>query len=172
MNISSFVVLAAMVVSQPTAADELPLALVHAKSSPLKVSRVVRENDLFAEFKGTIWVTGSLIVEWYGNDKSEPEYLLVPDRESKKRLPHFARYSVRWIGITNGEEAFQRAGGNIVAVRGNSGDAKFSKITGSFEISNYVVGVECDSPWARAVIVRSDIPNQSLVAGLNSPERC
>ena len=117
-------------------------------------------------------MTGSLIVEWYGKDDSRPEYLLVPNHESQKRLPHFARYGVRWIDVTNGEDAFQRAGGALVAVRGTKDGILFAKITGSFEISNYVVGVECDSPWARAVILITDIPNQALVASLNSPERC
>lgn len=172
MNRIPLVLLTLLVTSLSTVADESPIALVHAKNSPLTVSKVVRKNGLFAEFKGKIWVTGSLIVEWYGNNDSKPEYLLIPDEKSKIHLPHFSRYRVQWIDVSNGEEAFQRAGGSLIAVRGNEDGVRFIKITGSFEISNYVVGVDCDSPWARAVVLRTDIPNQALVASLNPPERC
>jgi hypothetical protein len=161
---------ALLLILQSAIADQLPL--VHTESLPLKISRIVRKDDLFAEFKGTIWVTGSLIVERRGSGNDEPEDLLIPDQASRKRLPHFARYGVQWIDVTNGKDAFQRADGAIVAVRGTDQEVRFEKITGAFKISNYVVGVKCDSPWARAIILQVNISNQNLVAALNSPERC
>ena len=156
--------------SQCVAAEQLPL--VHAKTSPLVLTRVERTNGIYAEFRGRIWVTGTLLAEWYGDNADQPEYLLIPDLKSSKRLPHFARYGVRWVEVVNGKDAFGRAGGTRVAVRHSEGEIRTLKITGSFEVSNYVVGVDCDSPWARAVVVRVNMPDQRLVAALNSPERC
>jgi len=166
----SLILVASLLTSQIAAAAQL--TLVHAKSSPLKLARIERTNDLFAEFKGNIWVTGTLIAESHGEGNAGTEYLLVPDRDSRGRLPHFYRYGVQWINVINGQDAFQRAGGTTVAVRKTEDEVRFAKITGSFQISNYIVGVECDAPWARAVIVKVDIPDQRLVATLNSPDRC
>jgi hypothetical protein len=123
-----------------------------------------------------MWVTGTLVAEWPSAIDpaaiKTPDYVLIPDSRSAKILPHFTNYRVQWIEIQNGLDALQMAAGTDTSQRLVTRNARVVKITGLFLIERYVVGVECDTPWARAIVVNVKIPDQGLVAFLDRPETC
>lgn len=147
------------------------LRLIQPKAATLKVAKIDYSSGPVAEFKGRMWVTGTLVVKWGGEKSVEPEYLLIPDHQSRQRLPHFVRYGVTWIEVKNGVEALSMARGADFARRASEWQKETVKLTGAFEIDSYVVGVECDAPWARASVARVNIPKQQLAA-LSGPEGC
>lgn len=155
--------------------------LVHAKGAGLTlISRKLDE----AKFSGQAWVTGTLVGRWPAGAGAvaykAPEYLLVPDAASSAKLPYFVlreppyfnSYRVRTIEIQNGETALrlalgQKAAGSLVHRRVNA-----IRASGAFLIKEYSVGVECDAPWARALVVKAKIPDRVVQAHLRVPEGC
>lgn len=161
-------------------AEEEISKLIQPKGSGLTVSKIQRDDGLLAEFNGQVWVTGTLIAEWLGGIGNIYEYVLIPDATSIKRLPYFTikdpphilSYQVRTIDIQNGPEALIMAVGSEKAERLINRHMKVLKVTGSFLLERYSVGVECDAPWARATIVKTKVPNPDNVARLEIPEGC
>ena len=159
-----------------SAVAEHKIALVQPKTTDLVVAKVVRENDLYAEFRGTTRITGTLVAEWAGGRKNlnykEPDYSLVPDAESINQLPHFSGYRVRFIEIQNGREALTLAAGNAVSNRLLERKISRATVTGVFDVSNFAVGIECDASWAKATLVSARIPNPKYAAKLPPIETC
>lgn len=109
----------------------------------------------------------------------EPDYLLVPDRGSIDQLPYFMlseppyfnQYKVRSIELLNGVEALRIAAGEERVRRLLQRRVNHVRVNGRFLIDQYVVGVECDAPWAKALLVKAELPEQ--VANYNAvPEGC
>jgi hypothetical protein len=72
--------------------------------------------------------------------------------------PHLLRYKVRSIWLINGVEALRLAAGEIQVRRLLERRVNHIRTSGQFLIESYVVGVECDAPWAKAVLVRAQLP--------------
>jgi hypothetical protein len=161
----------ALAISSSAIADSR-IPLVQPKASPLKLASVTTKEQHEATFSGEIWVTGTLYAEWYGRSKPTVEYKLIPDTKSRKMLPHFARYGVTWVGITNGQAALQMAVPPATFQRVTDRQVKLFKVTGAWKIDSYTVGIECDAPYAYATVLAADIPDQSLVASINRPHTC
>jgi hypothetical protein len=163
---------------------ESPQVLVQPKGSSLKLAKLERDTDLVAAFDGQISVTGALIARWIraggAGVQNIPEILLVPDPKSRNVLPYFKikdpphvlTYKVRIIEIQNGPEALRMAVGAEKAERLIKGTVKTLKVTGSFILEKYSVGVECDAPWARAVVAKANVPDPFKIASAKIPEGC
>ena len=158
--------------------------LVQPRGTELKLIQLQRQNDLFAKFAGQVWVTGTFVGRWSAGannmaDKS-PDYLLVPDAASISKLPYFLlkeppyfnSYKVKTIDLQNGEAALRIAVPEKDAklLLGRKVDSV--QTTGRFLVEAYVVGVECDAPWARAVLVKAELPEQAVAVHGKVPEGC
>jgi hypothetical protein len=168
--------IAALVVAMGTASAERMIALVQPKENSLVLYRIERKNDLFAKYKGRTEVSGTLVAEWVGGKDNlgykEPVYSLVLDAASARRLPHFSGYSVRSIELMNGREALQLSAGRSKANLLLKRKVTQVKVTGSFVIRDYTVGVECDWPWATAILISAHIPDRNFAAVVGPTESC
>ncbi|MBX9660286.1 MAG: hypothetical protein K2X00_17140 [Nitrospiraceae bacterium] len=143
-----------------------------------------REDDLFAKFSGQTWVTGTVVGRWPAGAKNTaykaPEYMLVPDARSVAKLPYFQlkdpsyfnKYRVQVIDLQNGESAIRMAVGAEKAERLLMRKTNVVRATGKFLIESFVVGVECDAPWARGILVKAEVPTQIAAIHQAVPERC
>lgn len=155
-----------------TQADGAATRLVQPKGSELKLIELKNRDELSASFSGQVWVTGTFYGRWPAGDgavaNTTPEYVLLPDSASKSALPHFvikappqvSSYKVRSIEIENGEEALRLAVGDVEVQRLKDRKTNSVRATGRFQIHSFVVGVECDAPWASAKVSRVDIPGK------------
>lgn len=171
-----FVATLLLTLAAAVTATEYRIALVQPKETPLVLAKIVRERDLYAEYRGEVEVSGTLLAEWPdGKDNrnyKEPDYWLVPDASSAARLPHFARYGVRQIELKNGAVALRLAVGDAKAESLLNRKVARVKASGSFLVRDYSVGVECDAPWAKATMVSATIPDQGYAAVLRPIETC
>jgi hypothetical protein len=166
------VLLAAFVTSVACLADGATTKLIQPTGSELKLVELKTKDDLFAKFSGKVWVTGTFYGRWPAGAAAlaheTPEYVVLPDRASKAALPHFViksppyenSYKVRSIEIENEEDALRLAVGNAAAQRLLDRKTDSVRATGRFQIESLVVGVECDAPWAKAKVVRVDLPEK------------
>jgi hypothetical protein len=164
------------------AGERLPL--VQPANSGLVLAKLVRQNDLSATFSGEVRVSGTFMGIWpegaTNKNYTEPDYLFVPDKESSNRLPHFALrepphahdYKVNWVTITNGRDALKQAAGSERVARLLQRRVNHVRVTGAFVIGEFVVGVECDAPWARAKLLAAELPDQVAVKHSARPETC
>lgn len=155
---------------------EHKIALVQPKENSLVLAKVERRIDLFAEFKGRTNISGTLVAEWVGGKDNfnykEPNYSLVPDAGSIRRLPHFSGYHVRFIEINNGPAALALAAGRDKTDLLLERKIARVKVTGSFVVDKYIVGVECDASWAKATLIFANVPNRDFAAILQPIETC
>ncbi len=166
------------------AADDQRMRLVQLKQAQLVLMKLVRKDDLFAKFSGQVWVSGTVIGRWpegaTNMDYKEPEYILVPDEASRVGLPYFVlrdppyfnRYMVRTITLLNGREALRKAVGERQAQRLYEKRVNHVRATGRFLIDQYIVGVECDAPWATGNLVDVESPERVASEYLQVPEGC
>ena len=166
------VLMALACTSVASQADGATTRLVQPKGSELKLVLLKNNNELSASFSGQVWVTGTFHGRWPAGAGAlaytSPEYVLLPDSASKSALPHFVikdpphvlSYKVRSIEIENGEEALRLAVGDAGAQRLIDRKANSVRATGRFQIHSLVVGVECDAPWAKAKVLRVEIPEK------------
>jgi hypothetical protein len=164
------------------AGERLPL--VQPTDSGLVLAKLVRQRDLSATFSGESRVSGTFMGFWPGgatNRKhNEPDYLFIPDKQTSNRLPHFALreapyahdYKVRWVTVTNGQAALKQAAGSDRVAKLLQRRVNHVRITGFFVIGEFVVGVECDAPWARAKLFTAELPDQVAVKHAFPPETC
>ncbi len=102
-----------------------------------------------------IWPEGAT-----NRNYKEPDFLFIPDRESSNRLPHFAlrappyshSYRVRSVVITNGQAALTQVAGEERLAKLLQRRVSHVRVTGFFVLGEFVVGVECDAPWAGEVV--------------------
>jgi hypothetical protein len=182
--ISTLIALLVFVGATASAADDQRMRLIQPKGSELVLRQLVRSNDLFAKFTGQVWISGTVIGRWpdgaTNKNYKEPDYLLIPDRKSIAMLPHFVlreppyfnRYSVRSITLLNGPHALRESVGEEQSRRLHERRVNHVRATGRFLIEQYVVGVECDAPWAKAVLLKAELPEQAATLHLAVPEGC
>lgn len=163
--------------------DTIRLVQPIATLGELQVTEL-KNNESFAKLKGQVWVTGTFIAQWPAGASAmqaePPEYILVPDRSSRSRLPYFNlssptfkhAYKVTTIDLQNGEEALRIAFPSAEVQRLLGRKVESVRLTGRFLIAEYEVGVECDAPWAHAVLLKTNIPTQVAQIHLKLPERC
>jgi hypothetical protein len=174
---------AVLTIQFATAADQY-MRLVRPTGASIKLVQLQQQNDLSAKFEGQLWVTGTFIAVWPGGAKAmaykEPDYMLVPDAASVAKLPHFVlhtpkqviRYKVKAIDLQNGEAALRMTILGVQADRLLNREIDSVRATGRFLVDSYVVGVECDAPWARGVLIKTDLPKKEVLAHRSGPERC
>ena len=150
----------------------------------LKLTELQNKDDLFAKFSGETWVNGTFVARWPGGAAAKayktPDYLLVPNSASISKLPYFVisdptfknSYKIRVIEILNGEDALRLAFKNEAVTKILERKTNSVRVTGRFLIQGYVVGVECDAPWARANIVKADLPDQLALVHRKVEEGC
>ena len=160
------------------------LTLVQPKNSGLSLVKVNKENDLFAKFSGQVRVGGTFMGVWpegaTNRNYKVPDYLFVPDMESSAQLPHFVlreppyfnSYRVTSVTVTNGLEALKEAAGADHVVRLLQRRINHVRVTGYFIIEDFVVGVECDAPWARAKLLKAELPEQVAIKHAFAPAGC
>lgn len=155
-----------------------------ATASDLKLTELKNKDDLLAKFSGQTWVTGTFVVRWPAGAGATayktPDYVLVPDPAAISILPHFRiidppfkhSYKVKDIEIQNGAVALRLAFTEATAKKILERKANSIRVTGRFLIESYEVGVECDAPWARASLVKADLPDQLAVVHRKVEEGC
>ena len=167
-------------------ADDKARRLIQPKSttSDLTLTKLEDKGDLFAKFQGQTWVSGTFVVRWPAGASAiaykTPDYLLVPDTASSSKLPYFVisdstyinSYKVKTIEILNGEEALRLAFTDEAVRRILGRKTNSVRVTGRFEIGSFVVGVECDSPWARAELLKAELPDQLAVVHRKVQDGC
>ncbi|HET9821641.1 MAG TPA: hypothetical protein VFQ16_07430 [Burkholderiaceae bacterium] len=178
----AFIVLALASVLAHAAGERL--TLIQPKDSGLSLVKVNTKNDLFAEFIGQVRLSGTFMGVWpegaTNRNYKEPDFLFVPDRKSADQLPHFVlrappyfnSYRVRSVTVTNGLEALKDAAGNDRVLKLLQRRVNHVRVTGYFVIENFVVGVECDAPWARAKLLSAELPDQLAIAHAFAPSGC
>jgi hypothetical protein len=165
------------------ASAETGLVVVRPEKSPLKLAAVT-DHGLTARFSGAITIDGVFVARWAAPDdeKNADELLfsLYPTAEFKRSLPHFANppsSSYRWsyepgvIDVANAEATLRKLVGRDRAERLLKRKIERIELVGSFKISAYEVGVECDSPWARAEIDRY-LPVKRVITANTDVARC
>jgi hypothetical protein len=169
----AFVALVALTLflsGQAWAAESLALQLP-AKTN-LKLAKLQKREHI-ASFIGTAEIAGRLVAQWVPDiDQTEPnkqEFRIYVDDSAAKALPAFEGYPVRKIDIENGLEALRKAVtpqayGDFVSKK-----ALLVEATAVFRIKSYVVGVECDAQWARAVVI--DVTRPELLTLARDPVR-
>ena len=178
------VAIAAVVTIPFATATDQYMRLVRPAGAGIKLVQLQQQNDRSAKFEGQVWVAGTFIAVWPAGAKEmaykEPDYLLVPNSASIAKLPHFVlhtpkrliSYKVKVIDLQNGEAALRMTFPEIEADRLLKREIDSVRVTGRFLVDSYVVGVECDAPWARAVLLKTDLPKKVVLAHNSEPERC
>jgi hypothetical protein len=155
---------------QAWAADSLALQLPSKTS--LKLAKLQKREHI-ASFLGTAEVAGRLVAQWVPDiDQTEPtkqEFRIYVDESVAKTLPAFEGYPVRKIDIENGLEALRKAVSPQAYGDFMRKKALLVEATAVFRINSYVVGVECDAQWARAVV--TDVTRPELLALARDPIR-
>jgi hypothetical protein len=181
---SAIVLVAFLGASLPADAAGERLTLIQPKNSGLVLVKVTRENDLFARFRGRIRVSGTFMGLWpegaTNRNYREPDFLFVPDRESSALLPHFVlreppyfnTYRVRSVTVTNGLDALNEAAGTERVAKLLQRRVNHVRVTGHFVLEEFVVGVECDAPWARAKLLKAELPEQVAIKHAFAPAGC
>ncbi len=145
-------------------------ALVNPQPSVFRPVDVRVQQGHFAKFTGVTRIDGTLYIDWSGVNPPIPEYRLIPTIRSSKNLPHFGGYRVTWIEPQDGSETLLGAVDAATYARVVSDKAKFN-VTGSWWVSDYEVGVECDAPYAHARIRFIKAPDVRA-ALTKRPETC
>jgi hypothetical protein len=153
-------------------------------ANDLKLAELKKKEGLLAKFSGQTWISGTFVVQWPAGASAmaykTPDYKLIPDSASTSKLPHFIisdppyknSYKVKDIDIQNGEEALRLTFSAELAKRILERKTDSIRVTGRFLIESYVVGVECDAPWANANLVKADLPDQLAKVHQKVPEGC
>jgi hypothetical protein len=161
-----------MIAITPFSAAAYDIQLFVPPGSPLAVTTADYHAPI-AHFRGQVWISGTLIGEWGADEDEEGkevlDYWLVPNESSLARLPYFGAYHVRTVDIPNGAEALRAAAGNAKLSLLVKRRTRRLEVTGTFLLRNYVVGVECDAPFASASIVKSHGPIE--LAAVRTSER-
>jgi hypothetical protein len=170
---SAFVAIVAVILAlagQSWAADTLALQLPDKTS--LKLVKLQKREHI-ASFEGTTAVAGRLVAQWVPDtDQTEPskqEFRIYVDERVARTLPAFEGYPVRKIDIENGLEALRKAVSQQAYRDFARKKTLLVEATAVFSIKSYVVGVECDAQWARAIITHVDRPE--LLAQTRDPIR-
>lgn len=180
----AFVLFALLLFAHTAESAEHPhMHLVHPKGTDLVLTDLDRSTDLHATFAGHAWVSGTVVGHWpegaTNMNYKEPEFVLVPDPESVATLPYFFlrkppyfnRYKVRSIELLNGPGALRIAAGDERVRKLLERRVNHVRVSGHFLIEQYVVGVECDAPWAKGVLTKAEFPRR--VAQYNAvPSGC
>jgi hypothetical protein len=160
------------------------LTLVQPKSSGLTLVKVTTENDLFAKFSGQARVSGTFMGVWpegaTNRNYKEPDFLFLPNKETSALLPHFVlrqppyfnSYRVRSITVTNGLGALNEAAGAEKVAKLLQRRVNHVRVTGHFVLEEFIVGVECDAPWARAKLLKAELPEQVAIKHAFAPTGC
>jgi hypothetical protein len=172
-----------LIASSLASASGESMHIVHPKGTQLKLVELKTNPDTLAKFTGQVWITGTFIGRWPAGETNNayktPDYFLVPDTTSIAKLPYFVlkespylnSYRVKIIDLQNGEVALHMVVSEEDASRLLQRKVNKVKAIGKFLIEAYVVGVECDAPWAHANLVRFEKPDK-LAAFLKVPEGC
>lgn len=162
--------------------DTVRLVRPRATTGNLQVAEL-KKDESSAKLKGQVWIGGTFIAQWpagASEDSGPPEYILVPDKASMSKLPYFYlssptfkhAYKVTTIDLQNGEDALRMAFSNTDVQQFLGRNVDSVRLTGRFFVTDYEVGVECDAPWAHAVLLNANLPNQIAQIHLKTPERC
>lgn len=144
--------------------------LVNPQPSAFRATDVREADEHIAKFAGLARVSGTLYIDWSGATSPIAEYRLIPSKNSSKRLPHFRGYRVTWIEPVDGSATLRTAVDGATYERVLGGKAPF-RVTGSWWVSNYEVGIECDAPYAHATIRFARTPTLAM-ASIKKPETC
>jgi hypothetical protein len=170
--------------SASATAQQGRVRLIHPEPRNLVAVSVSRVNDVHASFAGSQWVTGTVYGRWPGGALSKQfkdlDVIFVPDSATAAALPHLNithetgtnRHTVTVVDLLNGLEALRMAVSPDQYRRLLERRVNHVRATGRFLIESYVVGVECDAPWARARLVGAELPEQLAVRHIAIPETC
>jgi len=167
-----------------SAAAGQDVKLVQSHSRELRLIHLTPAPDAIARFSGRVWVRGRIIGRWPESAskraRASPEYFLIPEPVAAASLPYFVvrdppsfhRYRVESIQLLNGNDALGKVVGARQAKRLLEHRVDSIEAAGHFLIEGYVVGIECDAPWANARLLETRRPRHRAGATRAVPEGC
>jgi len=115
-------------------------------------------QDVYLEFKGQIWITGTLVGRWITPyEETEANYLelaLIPDADMAARMPGYEGWDTSVIFLTNTASTlklgFKPRAANALLTR------RVLRIErrAEFLLSDFAVSIDCDRQSASAKLVR------------------
>jgi hypothetical protein len=160
-----------------SSAEEVADLLVLPESTNLKLIKV-ESDHLEARFSDRIWISGVFVAQWVGepqdaNDENYAslDYVIVPDSISLTKLPYFKGYQPQVLSLVNAKDALRMVAGKAKAKQLLQHKINKVRVQGRFLLGSYIVGVECDSPWASVNLIRFEIPSH-LAALHEIPDGC
>ena len=148
----------ALLASSSLVAGEVDI--VPPKQTTLRLAHVATKEST-AKYTGYVDVTGTLVAEWHDGEVEAGEkiaptmgYTVLLDEKSQSELPHFDKYNITSIAPANGPSALAMAAGRAVLAAFRAHKIARVEVKGKYTVSNLEIGVECDTPWARAHIDR------------------
>ncbi|MGA9853002.1 MAG: hypothetical protein WBR15_08740 [Gammaproteobacteria bacterium] len=168
MNKFFLLILAMLVLCPAVAGDNTKPTLVVPKASGLSPATATPGPTEEASFSGQVWVSGLLIAQWPANlkklvpgDKIEVSIKL--DKKELKKLPYYIwpewnkSYVPKLVDIFNRDEAIKLTFPKGLGTRLLNKEIQLAEVHAKFLLSNYKIGVECDAPWAHAILVSTDV---------------
>lgn len=164
LNRLVFLMLVLAAISPAIAADNSNLTLVVPKTSGLSLSAVIHRPTEDASFSGKVWVRGLLIAQWpadlkHMDPRDQIEVTIKLDKNEFKHLPYYVwpqwkrSYIPDTVDILNHDEAITMAFPKKLSVKILNKKIQLVKVHARFLLGNYHIGVECDAPWAHAILL-------------------
>ena len=152
---------------------------VHPLLRPNATRRLTLANLLpithVATFKGSVWVQGTLVIDWSGEPDAEPDDRLVAridlDNSPTNRLPYFEGYEVSSVYL-DANEVLDIAFSPDLAAKLRQKTVTHAELDGRFHISKYRVTVACDNADADAHLVELKTSHTPRVSNYNQVPGC
>lgn len=122
--------------------------------------RKVHEQGGYSYFKGRLTLEGTLYAGWKenGDDPTGASDLLlvvvVPEPKTLAGLPYYKDYPLDHVTLEKPKDALKQIFPADQVESFLARKRRTLKAAGIFQVVNYKVGVECDSPFAFARLVR------------------
>lgn len=128
-----------------------------------------------ATFKGTIWVSGRLVLPALGGFEPQRRFLtiiLVPTQSDSALLPHYKNYPEAVIQPKNKQYLLAQIFPQSLQDKLKHGEQEHASVVGRFKFESLRVGVECGTQWAHTVISEFQIEEPIQLTAVDLPGGC
>lgn len=128
-----------------------------------------------ATFKGSIWVSGRLVLLPLGDFESEHRYLtiiLVPTQSDSALVPHYKNYREAVIQPKNQQYLLAQIFPQSIQDKLKRGELEHASIAGRFKFESLRIGVECGTQWAHTVISEFQLEGPIQLTAVDLPGGC
>lgn len=128
-----------------------------------------------ATFKGSIWVSGRLVLLALEDGGSQHRYLtiiLIPTQADSALLPHYKNYREAVIQPKNKQYLLAQIFPQSLQDKMKGGEQEHASVVGRFKFESLRVGVECGTQWAHTVISEFQIEGPIQLTEVDLPGGC